>query len=972
MASDDLFTREEALAGLPAQRAKTLLFLIESRTAHLVARSRHAMQRFITEEAAEERDLAFLEAFALGKDPPLRPTIQDLERFAGQWVDLVPGVAGARAALAHLLGQKYAFTRSAAAGIRQALGLDEEAVQRAYQRQYRQPLESIYTARIGPFERLRWGWNRLATWLESLPPFWTAFSLTLTETVGASILALPIALAGVGPLPALVLLVAFGLVNVLTIIYVAETLSRTGSIRYGNAYFGRLVADYLGRSGSFVFSLALALLIFLVLMAYYIGFSTSLADATRLPAGLWAGVLFLVGLYFLKRESLNATISSALVIGATNILLILAISLLAFTRLRPENLAYIQVPFVAGQPFDASILQLVFGIALTAYFGHTSIANGAKVVLSRDPSGRSLVWGGAAAQIAAILLYSVWILAVSGVISATELTNQTGTVLVPLAAELGPVVRLLGLLFAVLALGMASIHFTIAASKMVVERLPSRRRPVLLLPRQRGRLVFRLPGQPTAAPLISLVYSGLAGGRPRFILEVQDGSRVQRLEVTTGERWEASAVFEKFPGLRQPGVYLKLETLQVKPESVRLQVITPLAVSYAAEPGSNGLELSDLLALPEDQRRLLQWLLRRGQAGLGDIQAHMGFTERETRQMLQTLSGLGYVSLVDTDGELRCQPRIAPQKGSRLPQQIWQALDEPVNSATEPAASQAEPGTFIGSVWKGELGDRSRFLLGVIPVFFIFLLVEWLMFTQAESFTEPLNFAGVIIISLLGAIFPVLLLLASQRKGDFIAGTASRTLSHPLLMAGIYILGLTNLVLHGLVIWQNPFQRGIALATAVLILAATLRMFRSGSFVQRSVLELRLDQSKDGRVFFNSVTNGQPLAVKVELGYTYGEQSLHTASAEIPDFPALCQAHFQLPVEKAKELKVWAHRITAEGESQSLPVHLEVHSGDDHQQFDLEVTNGQALVVLDSKQPDLSVKLVIKRDSTNEPDSTGS
>ena len=39
-------------------------------------------------ESAQQRKLAFLEAFALGSDPPLRPTIQDLERYASQWAPL--------------------------------------------------------------------------------------------------------------------------------------------------------------------------------------------------------------------------------------------------------------------------------------------------------------------------------------------------------------------------------------------------------------------------------------------------------------------------------------------------------------------------------------------------------------------------------------------------------------------------------------------------------------------------------------------------------------------------------------------------------------------------------------------------------------------------------------------------------------------------------------------------------------------
>jgi hypothetical protein len=101
MAADEFLSREEILAGLAAKRAKTLLFLIESRTAHLMTRSRHAMGRFLTEEAT--RDLAFSEAFSLGRRPPPRPTIRDLERHTRQWADLIPGPPRARGAFERAL-----------------------------------------------------------------------------------------------------------------------------------------------------------------------------------------------------------------------------------------------------------------------------------------------------------------------------------------------------------------------------------------------------------------------------------------------------------------------------------------------------------------------------------------------------------------------------------------------------------------------------------------------------------------------------------------------------------------------------------------------------------------------------------------------------------------------------------------------------------------------------------------------------
>lgn len=200
MADDTLFTRDEVLGGLPARRAATLLFLIESRTAHMVVRSQQDAELFLTEEIAKERELAFLEAFAMGQDPPLRPTIQDLKHYAPQWTSLVPANPSVRAAVAHLFGQKYTFTAQTAPGIRRALGLDDEAVQRAYHRLYNEPLEALFAPQITFGEQLRWNWSTLTQWPELLSPFWTTFLLTLALGLPQACLGLPI-----GPILALYL-----------------------------------------------------------------------------------------------------------------------------------------------------------------------------------------------------------------------------------------------------------------------------------------------------------------------------------------------------------------------------------------------------------------------------------------------------------------------------------------------------------------------------------------------------------------------------------------------------------------------------------------------------------------------------------------------------------------------------------------------------------------------------------------------
>jgi len=996
MPSDELGlpTREEVLDGLfggHTKAASTVLFAIESRTAHLVAQSRQAMERFLTAEAAEERELAFLEALALGRKPPLRPTIQDLERYAPQWASLVPENPRVQAAVAHLLGQKYGLTYQAVPGIRAALGLDEEAVQQAYQRLYRQPLEAIFAPRATLANRLRWAWAALARWLESLPPFWTAFALTLTETVGAGILALPIALADVGPLAGVVILVVMGLANVLTITYMAEAVARSGTIRYGSAFLGRVVTDYLGRAGSLILSLGLVTECVLTLWPYYIGLSTTLANATRIPAPLWVALLFLIGLYYLRRETLSATIASALVIGAINIGLILILSLLAFASLRPANLLHVNVPFLGGRPFEPAILQLIFGVILLAYFGHLSVSNCARVVLHRDPSARALIWGTVAAQAVVMVIYCIWVLAVNGAVAPQALAGQSGTALAPLAAEIGPVVHVLGSVFVILGMGMGTIHSSLPLFNLVREQLPTKRWTVVMLPRRRGRLLLRSNRREMASAAgdlrLGLTYLGLEPEHsPRFRLDVQVDGTTHRLEMAVTDSWEATALFERLPALRQHGLRLALEILEASQEHARLRVSSPLHLTYEGEWYAAGLSMADVLALPDSQQQILTWMTREGITGqetvsLADVVAHTGQSETVARTMLNTLVEQGFIQELEGEGETRYQPRLAARRGRQLTEDIWQALRPASPRLGSGQAGQA-PGEkgkaavrggletgFLQRAREALLGKRGRYLLSVAPVAAVFLLTEWLLLTGEESFAEPLSFLGVIVISLLGGTFPVLLLIASRRKGEVVPGVVYRFLGHPLVTAGIYLLFLASLFLHGLVIWENPVQRAAALAAGLLMVGATMAMARRGAFASRLVVELREDQrgrglcpesrraQPEGQATFVITAGGQPATAEVRLGYADGERRVRAATAEIPTFSALRYAAFQLPATDARELKVWAHQITPEGNSEGLPARLQVDWGGEKKEFDLKLSAGQVVLPLDGAACQLTMTL---------------
>lgn len=307
--------------------------------------------------------------------------------------------------------------------------------------------------------------------MENLPPFWTAFSLTFTETVGATILALPIALAGIGPIAGVVILLVLGAVNLITIMGIVEAITRNGNIRYGSGYFGHLVADYLGNVGTVALSATFLIMLVLMSIVVYIGVPSTLADSTGIPVTVWAGVLFLIVFLVLRQESLGATVASSLVIGIVSIGLLVVMMLLALPHIRSENLLYARIPFI-NQAFDPSILQLIFGIVLSAYFGHTSAANAAKVVLRRDPSGRSLLWGNIAAMGCVTILYSIWVIVVGGAVAPDVLVSTVGTVIKPLADVAGGAIYIFGTIYVVLSMGITILHCSLGLYNQVHEWLP--------------------------------------------------------------------------------------------------------------------------------------------------------------------------------------------------------------------------------------------------------------------------------------------------------------------------------------------------------------------------------------------------------------------------------------------------------------------------------------------------------------------
>jgi hypothetical protein len=420
------------------------------------------------------------------------------------------------------------------------------------------------------------------------------------------------------------------------------------------------------------------------------------------------------------------------------------------------------------------------------------------------------------------------------------------------------------------------------------------------------------------------------------------------VEMKIAKNWDVPALLEEIPELRPYSISLTLEIAEAAPESVQLRVTSTMNLKYEGEWVRTGLHLADVRTLRDPLRELINWMTRQGEVTLAEITAHTGGNEWIAQLMVDELIEMGFVQPLEGSADPRYRIHLAARHGRQVPSEIWQSLDETIRELPSSRPAQAKQGFHPTALWlrRSIVSDSGRFLLSMSPVIVIFVLTEWLVLTGTGSFTGVLAVGGLLANSVVAGVFPVLLLVSSRRKGDLVPTVVIHALGHPLVVTGIYLLFLGILFLHGIVIWSNPGERAAALSVGLLVIAVTIAMIRQGAFTRRVVVELKQDKSSGNkeRAFFAITANGQPAVAEIQMNYAAREEKRDEAAGEVPTFGDLRSVTFRLPPTQARELKVWAHTVTPDGASESLPVIAEIRCGDETKRFDLKLSGGQVVV----------------------------
>jgi hypothetical protein len=105
-------------------------------------------------------------------------------------------------------------------------------------------------------------------------------------------------------------------------------------------------------------------------------------------------------------------------------------------------------------------------------------------------------------------------------------------------------------------------------------------------------------------------------------------------------------------------------------------VVADGSLPAAARSDAGSRNMLDVLALPDGERQVEQWLLRHGDAGITEIATHLGQSEAEARVLVDALAAKGFLERSEKEGEARWHAHLAAKPARPGRRDLWKALDD--------------------------------------------------------------------------------------------------------------------------------------------------------------------------------------------------------------------------------------------------------------------------------------------------------
>ena len=89
-----------------------------------------------------------------------------------------------------------------------------------------------------------------------------------------------------------------------------------------------------------------------------------------------------------------------------------------------------------------------------------------------------------------------------------------------------------------------------------------------------------------------------------------------------------------------------------------------------------GMTPADLLDLPQDERRVVQVLARRGELSLDELAASTGLDPAGVEALVESLSGKSFVRVAEVRGKRTYRTYFGRRRVGQVPLDIWQKLSD--------------------------------------------------------------------------------------------------------------------------------------------------------------------------------------------------------------------------------------------------------------------------------------------------------
>ena len=272
-----------------------------------------------------------------------------------------------------------------------------------------------------------------------------AISTLIGCVVGAGIFGVPYVIAKAGFLTGLLIIVILGIAALLVNLYLGEVSLRTKNIHS----LSGLAKTYLGNKGKVIMTLAMMLGIYGGMTAYIIGEGEALSAIFPILNSEIFSLVFFITVATLIYFGVKTIEKSEIILVPAIILIVGLIVFFCLGDLNIENL----------KSFDFTKIFLPYGVILFAYSGVVAICEMREELQSKEKKLRGAIVWGSLIPAFLYLIFSFFVVSVSG-------NNTTEVATVGLGEVLGSHMVLIGNIFVVIAMATSFLATSFALKEM--------------------------------------------------------------------------------------------------------------------------------------------------------------------------------------------------------------------------------------------------------------------------------------------------------------------------------------------------------------------------------------------------------------------------------------------------------------------------------------------------------------------------